>query len=279
VDPSTLPTVNPTSSLTSAFVTVRVTGYSANAIDPDSGTAVGPGDYLQLVVYSTDTNLGNAPEYTDTVALPINSGPISGVQVTAPAGPFDIINFTIANLTAADVGTSISFETNATNQGTTGTSGNPLSVNSTGTEGGDVQIALPSVSTSALNLSGISVESSNVININNVVTGTDTNQYATADAEVRVQAAIDSISSARATVGAQAVSLQEDANDSAIQVVNQTASMSAIRDLDVGQAATQFTKDQVMSHIATSVLAQMQANAQLVVQLVSGLGPGTSGRV
>ena len=105
------------------------------------------------------------------------------------------------------------------------------------------------------------------------------NQVPVADAEARVQLALDSISEARATVGAQTESLQYEANDASIQIVNQVASESAIRDVNVGAAVTQFTKDQVMSEIGTSVLAQMQASAQLVIQLVNGLNPGVNGKV
>ena len=91
--------------------------------------------------------------------------------------------------------------------------------------------------------------------------------------------AIDAISEVRANVGAQSVALQENADDGSIEAVNQIASESAIRDVDMGQAVTQFTRDQVMSQIGVSVLAQMQQNAQLVIQLVGAVNPGVSGRI
>lgn len=276
---TSLPRVDTTSSI-SSFITIRVIGYSANAIDPDTGTSVGAGDYVQLIAYSTDPQMGVSPEYEDTQAIAVNSGVISGITLQSPGGPANLLDFSIANLTAADVGTSMSFMTNAAQSGLTGTQGNPLSVNSTGTEGGDVSIALPSVSTNALNLSGITVLPSNVENYLDQNSGSDSsNQFAADDAQLRVQAALDSISQVRATVGAQTVALQEDAKDAAVDVVNQTASESAIRDLDVGQAVTQFTKDQIMTQIGTSVMAQMQSNAQLVIQLVNGMNPGLGGKV
>lgn len=278
-NPNTSPTLSIADSISSYF-TIRVTGYSSNAIDPDTGTAVGPADYVQIIAYSTNARMGVAPIYTDTQAVPINSGAIGNVQVDTPAGtPTNLINFTLANLTAADVGTSMTFITQVNNNTSTPTGGSPLSVNYGGQEGTDLQISLPSVTTSTLNVSNISVLPAETENYQNQATGMSSNQVPTADAEARVSLALDSISQARATVGAQTVSLESEASDASVQIVNQIASESAIRDLNVGAAVTQFTKDQVMSQIGTSVLAQMQTSAQLVVQLVNGLNPGISGKV
>lgn len=277
-NPTTMPTLSITNSI-SSFFTIRVTGYSSNAVDPDSGTVVGPGDYVQILAYSQDSRMGVAPLYSDTAAVPVNSGPIAGIQVVTPsASATDLLNFTLANLTAQDVGASMSFITTVSNTSSS-TSGAPLSVNYGGQQGTDLQIALPSVTTSTLNISDISVMPVQTENINDQTTGITSNQIPASDAEARVQLAMDSISEARATVGAQTVSLQEEANNASLEVVNQTASESAIRDVNVGQAVTQFTMDQVMTQVGTSVLAQMHANAQLVIQLVNGLNPGTQGKV
>ncbi|HET9096816.1 MAG TPA: flagellin [Candidatus Baltobacteraceae bacterium] len=275
---TSLPRVDTTNSI-SSFITIRVIGYSANAIDPDTNTAVGPGDYVQIVAYSTDSKMGTAPEYTDTQAVPIGSGVLSGLTIQTPSGMNNLLDISLANLTAADVGTSMSFLTNGAASALPATQGTPLQVNSTGNEGGEIQIALPTLSTGALNLTGITVLSNNVENYLGQVTGTDSNQTAAADAQLRVQAALDSISTVRAQVGAQSISLQEDANDASVQIVNQTASESAIRDLNIGQAVTQFTQDQIMTQVSTSVLAQMHANAQLIIQLVNGLNPGVGGKL
>lgn len=278
-DPTSLPTLSLANSI-SSFFTIRVIGYSDNAIDPDTNTAVGAADYVQIVAYSNDPRMGAAPIYMDTQAVPINSGAIPNVQIDSPYPvPTDLVNVTLANLTAQDVGTSMSFITTVSANTSTPTGGAPLMVNDGAGEGSDIEISLPSVSTSALNISEISVLPAAMENYLNTVTGTGSNEVPVADAEARVQLALDSISEARATVGSQTVALQMDANDSSIDVVNQVASESAIRDVDMGQAATQFTKDQVMSQIGTSVLAQMQANAQLVIQLVSGINPGIEGKV
>ncbi|HEY9180668.1 MAG TPA: flagellin [Candidatus Baltobacteraceae bacterium] len=278
-NPATAPTLSITNSVSSYF-SISVTGYSSNAIDPDSQTAIGPGDYVQLIAYSTDPRMGVAPIYMDAQAVAVGSGPIGNVQLDTPDGTAtNIVNFTLANLTAADVGTSMTFITQVTSNTSSPTGGTPLTVNYGGTEGANLQISLPSVDTTTLNVSNISVLASETENYLDQSTGMSSNQVPVADAEARVQLALDSISEARATVGAQTVSLQYEANDASIQIVNQVASESAIRDVNVGAAVTQFTKDQVLSEIGTSVLAQMQSNAQLVIQLVKGLNKGVNGKV
>ncbi len=73
--------------------------------------------------------------------------------------------------------------------------------------------------------------------------------------------------SQRAQLGAVIVRLNEDANNDNVAAVNLQASESAIRDLNVGQATTEFTKLQVLVQVGTSVLAQSNANAQSVVGL------------
>ena len=71
----------------------------------------------------------------------------------------------------------------------------------------------------------------------------------------------------RAQLGAVIVRLNEDANNDNVAAVNLQASESSIRDLNVGQATTEFTKLQVLVQVGTSVLAQANANAQSVLGL------------
>jgi flagellin len=264
-----------------AYITIQVTGYSANAIDPDTHTAIGPGDYVTITAYSTDPKMGNAPLFVDTSAVAVNAGPLAGpgIVYTSPSGaPGNVLlDFGLANLTAQDVGASMAFETYApanANQ----SPGTPLEVNSSGKEGGDVAIELPSVTTSALNIADISVLPTTQENFLNQVVGQAGNQIPTDDAEARVQMAIDSISTVRAQVGAESVALGEDTSVAGQQIVSQTTSESAIRDADIGATATQLTKDQVMSKVALSVQAQLQIDAQLVVQLVNGFNPGPAAK-
>ncbi len=277
-DPSTLPTLSIANSIGSYF-TVRVVGYSSNAVDPDSGASVGAADFVQIVAYSADSRMGVAPIYMDTQAIPVAGGPIADVQIDSPnPSATNLLDVTLANLTPQDVGASMSFITSVNNSSAP-SGGTPLAINYGGQEGSELQIALPSVTTSALNVSEISVLPANIENYLDVSTGLSSNQIPVSDAEARVQLALDAISQARATVGAQTAALGEEANDGSLEIVNQVSSESAIRDVNIGQAVTQFTKDQVMSQIGTSVLAHMQMSAQLVVQLVGAVNRGIVGKV
>ncbi len=265
------------------LVQIEVTGYSTNPTDPVFGPLGQPGVYVKVVEYSTNPNFGGgggATEQVATQALPVNAGKIPGLFFTTPDFMKNMLQFDLANLSPQDVGAGMAFETFDPSNTSGVPTGSALQVNSSGNEGGIVAINLPQVSTNALDITGITVLRPGTVDAFNNPSGQDTsNQIATMDAEARVQNALDAISGARAKIGAQSVALEEDANDASVQVVNQTASESAIRDLNVGQAVTQFTKDQVMSQIGISVLAQMQADAQLVIQLVNGLNPGIQGKV
>lgn len=272
------------------LIEVEVTGYSDNPVDPTLGTALGqPGDYVSVVQYSTNAGFagaGGATEQQYTQALATGVGPNNGTGSgnaqffnNAPGDPTEnMLRYELANLSPQDVGTAIAFET--FDPSSTTPTGTALQVNSSANEGGIVSVNLPQVSTSALDISGISVLAPDIVDGFDNPAGSDSsNAFAAMDAEARVQNAIEAISGARAHIGAQAVALTEDANDASVQVVNQTASESAIRDVNLGQAATQFTKDQVLSQVGVSVLAQMQTKAQLVIELVSGLNPGNAGKV
>ena len=266
--------VGPATSVPS-LLEFRVLSYDAN-----TGC-----DVVQMTAYSLSGGgaFGNAPLMQDTAEIPINSGPISGVATPTPSGGGVLLqNYTIANLTQADVGTAMAFVVN--NPGFGGApvpNGQALQVNSGGGEGDTVSIALPSINQQSLGLSGINVMGNNVIDFNNNVTGStgNDNTYSADYSELQVSSAIQAISTVRAQVGAQTVAMQEEANGASVQIVNQVASESAIRDANIGQEASKLTMDQVLTQIGTSVLAQMHSSAQLVVQLVAGAVPSGAGRI
>lgn len=266
----------------SGLIELHIDSYSANAVDPVAGP-VGNGVYYTLTQYSTDpafNGAGGATEQVGVGAQPVNAGATASVFLPNADLSANMLKFDLANLSPQDAGVTIAFETFDASDPNGVPTGTALQVNTSGSEGGIVSINLPQVSTNALDISGISVLAPQRVDASNNPSGQDTsNMFAAADAEARVQNALDAVSSARAKIGAQSVALQEDANDASVQVVNQTASESSIRDLNVGQAATQLAKDQVLSHVGMSVLAQMQANAQLVIELVNGVNPGINGKI
>lgn len=270
----------------SGLTEFKVTGYSSDPVDPNLGPIGTPGVYLQITQYSTDPKFGGtngATEQISVSAIPTGGGEDLGtgfpLAITTADGSANMLFFDLANLSKQDVGTAMAFETYDATP-VSDTSGKALSINSGGGEGDDVTISLPSVSASALGISAISVLAPQTVDWLNNPTGTSaTNAASTADAEARVQHAMDAISHVRAEVGAQSVALQEDANDASLEILNQTAAGSAIRDADIGASAAAFMKDQVLDKINVSVLAAMHVDAQLVIHLVGSTNPGIAGRI
>jgi flagellin len=71
----------------------------------------------------------------------------------------------------------------------------------------------------------------------------------------------------RAQLGSVIVRLQEDQSNDNIASTNLQASESAIRDVNVGQETTEYTKDQILVQVGTSVLSQSNQNAQSILKL------------
>ena len=81
--------------------------------------------------------------------------------------------------------------------------------------------------------------------------------------------ALEQVNGQRADIGAQEVALNDQSNNLGIQEVEQTTAESAIRDVNVGAATTQFTKLQILSSVGMSVLSSLQQDASQVISLVT----------
>ena len=71
--------------------------------------------------------------------------------------------------------------------------------------------------------------------------------------------AIQQILAERAGLGAFSVRLPEDESNDALAALNLQASVSTIRDLNVGAASTRFTQSRIEEQVGTAVLAQANA--------------------
>jgi len=127
----------------------------------------------------------------------------------------------------------------------------PLVVHDGPVEGAQVGLSLPLVNTAMLGISDMDVTS--VLNAETAIGGSDV--------------AIDRITTIMAQMGAQTVSLGEDEDNNNIASVDLASSASAISDLNVPQASTDFTRTQITVQIGSSVLAQANTNAQSVLAL------------
>lgn len=262
--------VNP-NDVQSSLVDIRILSYSANAVDPFLGPIGGPGLIFQTTAYSdAGAQFGAAPMEQYQFAVGTNTGPTTGLAANEPApggGGVSLINFDVANFSPQDVGAAVTVFVSPKKAAG---GGQAINVNDSGTEGSNVSVSLPTLNTNALALSGISVLPPQMTDrYTNTVTGvSSSNQYAADFAELRVSDAIDQLSYVRAQVGAQSVSLQSDAGDSSIGIVNETAAVSSIRDTDIASTTIELTKDQILTQFGTSVLAQMQANQQQLMSLM-----------
>jgi len=79
---------------------------------------------------------------------------------------------------------------------------------------------------------------------------------------------IQSLSSARADIGALVNRLESTINNLTVSIVNQQAAESQVRDVDFAYQASKFTTNQILTQSATSMLAQANASTQGVLSLL-----------
>jgi flagellin len=85
-----------------------------------------------------------------------------------------------------------------------------------------------------------------------------------------IDKAITAVSTQRATLGAYQNRFEHTINNLNVAVENLTASESRIRDTDMAQEMTQFTRSQILSQAGTAMLAQANQAPQNVMQLLRG---------
>ncbi len=249
-----------------AGIVVMQSAPSANPIDDLSGPLGGPGTQFVINAYSNSSN-GTGNQFTYNTNVPYNSGVMTNTAFPNPIGALPYINtITLSNTTANDPASEVAFITTAATQAA---GGQALTVNDGGQEGTTVSIALPTINTSALGISGISVLAPQTQNIMGAIVGQQSsNMLAAVDAEYRVDAALQQISAAEATIGAQTVALSSDASNDQITILNETAAMSAIRDTNVGQTVTDLTLQNLTQSAGNAVLAQLRVNQDRVTAML-----------
>ena len=169
----------------------------------------------------------------------------------------DNVQVTIGNITTADVGVTSFIKVNQA----VGLQSNPnqpaFNFQSGANEGSTIQVGFAATNTATLRLS----------NINLLVSSSSSGSLGAEDAIGQIENALQGLLHARANLGAVIVRLNEDADNDNIAATNLQASEAQIRDLNVGQETTNFTRLQVLVQVGTSVLAQSNANAQSVLGL------------
>jgi flagellin len=169
-----------------------------------------------------------------------------------------------ASLTAGDVGMTAFVKTSQYVAANSNPQGPAFQFQAGANEGATIQVGLVSVSTSSLRIANINLATVTLIN---GTPSTPVAVLAAQDAIGQIDLAIAQVNGARAALGATISRLQNAARNNSIASVNLTASESAILDLNVGRATSEYNKDRILIQIGTTVLAQSNTNAQSVLGL------------
>ena len=92
----------------------------------------------------------------------------------------------------------------------------------------------------------------------------------TAASIATVDTQIDAVSTARGTIGAFQNRLEHTVANLGVAVENLSASESRIRDTDMAQEMTNFTRTQILTQAGTAMLAQANSAPQAVLSLLRG---------
>jgi flagellin len=230
-----------TNSLISSVGPATANAFATTA----AGAAALDGTVEIQVVNNNGTAEADATFYDSaTGATSTTSTTVSGGTIT-----LDNVTVTLGSFSLSDAGQTAYVKVSQYVPQSAGTGA--FTVQSGADEGDTVQIGVQATNAQTLRISNVNV----------------TTQLGAEDTVGQLDNALNTLLGQRAQLGAVIVRLNEDANNDNVAAVNLKASESAIRDLNVGQATTDFTKLQVLVQVGTSVLSQSNANAQSVLGL------------
>ena len=130
----------------------------------------------------------------------------------------------------------------------------PMSLQIGANEGQTMEVRIPRVDVTSLNLQDINI-------------GTQEGAMA---AITVFNAAVDEVSAVRAKLGAYQNRLEHAINSLDVSAENLTEAMSRIEDTDMAEEMATFTQYQVLTQAATSMLAQANERPQNILNLLQG---------
>lgn len=134
------------------------------------------------------------------------------------------------------------------------------------TAGTNMTFQIGATKTEVLTLTGQGMDSTTLqIAKNDIKVDTTTNANASME---KINTAIDTVSNYRATLGAAQNRLEHTVNNLNVTSENITAAESRIRDTDMADEMTAFTKNNILSQAAQSMLAQANAQPQGILSLL-----------
>ncbi len=163
----------------------------------------------------------------------------SGNKITVTAGTYKGLTFDVKAAVAA--ATSITVGAN-----------NSLSLHVGANTDQSVSVAINSMTASAIGVNSVSVSSKTAAN----------------DALATIDTAITKVSSERAKIGAIQNRLEHTIANLGTAAENMTAAESRIRDVDMAQEMSAFTRSQILMQAGTAMMAQANQKPQTVLQLL-----------
>jgi flagellin len=252
-----------------AFLAASVTANSANFQTTVGGVngmtaAAGAGGTsdgtIELQVINTGVSIAVQETFVDSATGKVcvsSTLYAAGNGAGGTANAFDNVNVILGTFTTADVGTTAYIKISQNVAALTNPNNPAFNFQSAAAEGDVIQVGIQATNTQTLRIS----------NINLALSASNAPSLGAEDAIGQIDNALERLLNQRAQLGAVMVRLNEDANNDSISAVNLQASESSIRDLNVGEATTEFTKLQILVQVGTSVLAQSNSNAQSVLGL------------
>ena len=270
---------NQSVSINGTTVNYTATGGAGNLIA--DATAF----YTQLSAVADDLGITATNDGAGHIAITNTAvGSTSSLQITAAATAFG----TLTNATTFGSDASLAI-TGLTADNMT-SSGNTVKVVSGTYEGLEIKVNSDVMhATSTFNVAGFTIDSNNSltlhiganegqntsISLNKMDAATlgvntlNLTTQAGAEAAIKtIDSAITTVSSERAKLGAMQNRLEHTINNLGTSSENLSAAESQIRDVDMAKEMTEFTKNNILSQAAQSMLAQANQQPQSILQLL-----------
>ena len=241
----------------SGFVTTGNGVASGITVGGTAGNGLTDGT-IELQVVNNGASVGVQATFIESGSGTVSvSSTLYGSISNNVVNVFDNISVSLGAFSTADVGTTAFIKVSQNVPALTNPTNPAFNIQSAADEGDVVQIGIQATNTQTLRIS----------NINVALGSANSPSLGAEDAIGQIDNALQGLLTQRAQLGAVQVRLQEDQDSANVAAVNLQAAESNIRDLNVGQATTEFTKLQILVQVGTSVLAQSNSNAQTVLGL------------
>ena len=228
---------------------------------------------VQILGASHQGTLAATSGGADAIAKVAVAGEITDAAGNSLASPILLTAISASDGTVLqNAALGIQFDVDNTAAATTGDKGAVYNVATTGSA------AIFQIGANAGQTASLSISNSDSSHLGTAIVGNQfaslnaidvTTQSGAQDALAVIDKAISQVSTQRANLGAfQTNTLQANANNLSTALTNTTSAESAIADTDFAVETANFTKNQVLMQVGTTVLQQANATSQLILNLL-----------